>query len=223
MVANFDDLNILNRIDSLIVKDVKNPRSMPYEQYFGEMALTGKQVEERIRAAEELEDDFLFFVAWMAALVDSEETDYQPVKESFAQRWGDTVKRHIPFDDDYLAEYALLFASNAVDATLRHIDEPWYFSDDRAVLNAENESNKVFARKEYLDAVSDGRRTKSWQSLMDGRERHTHMIAHTQTVGLYEFFRVGAANLQFPGDLSFGNGAEHPEEIVNCRCTTIYN
>lgn len=58
--------------------------------------------------------------------------------------------------------------------------------------------------------------SRRWQAAEDARTRPTHVEADGQTVALNEPFRVGGASLDFPGD-----PAGPPEEVINCRCTTI--
>jgi hypothetical protein len=58
---------------------------------------------------------------------------------------------------------------------------------------------------------------KQWLSTLDGRTRPTHVRADGQVVPLTEPFVVGYTRLQVPGDPL---GA--PEEVINCRCTTLY-
>lgn len=57
---------------------------------------------------------------------------------------------------------------------------------------------------------------RRWQAAEDARTRPTHVEADGQTVALNEPFTVGLASLDFPGD-----PAGPPEEVINCRCTTI--
>lgn len=59
--------------------------------------------------------------------------------------------------------------------------------------------------------------TKEWVATRDARTRLTHSLADGQQVELDEPFTVGGSTLQFPGDPL---GA--PGEIINCRCTTIF-
>lgn len=58
--------------------------------------------------------------------------------------------------------------------------------------------------------------SRRWQAAEDARTRPTHVEADGQTVALNEPFRVGGASLDFPGDPT-----GPPEEVINCRCTTI--
>lgn len=60
---------------------------------------------------------------------------------------------------------------------------------------------------------------KMWLSQRDKRVRDTHVIADGQTVGLNDFFNVGGAQLQFPGDFTHGAPAD---EIVHCRCVLLF-
>jgi SPP1 gp7 family putative phage head morphogenesis protein len=61
--------------------------------------------------------------------------------------------------------------------------------------------------------------SKTWHAVGDRRTRPTHAAAHGQSVPFNEPFTVGGAQLMRPGDGSLGAG---PEEIVNCRCSVLY-
>lgn len=202
--------------------DELNTRSMPYDEFFGEMDLTEEQIAERIELAEELFDIYMFFMIWMEDLIEKEATDYGEVIERVASDWAEAAGKRL-YDEEFVLGYATWFANNAVEATLRHTDDPWYFSEDRAIFNAENETLTVFNRADYLDAVNRGMTAKTWHCCMDGRERKSHGAADGQTVGMFDFFHVGAANLFYPRDITVGNGAEHPREIINCRCWMKYS
>jgi uncharacterized protein with gpF-like domain len=59
---------------------------------------------------------------------------------------------------------------------------------------------------------------KEWLSQRDQRVRETHRIADGQRVGLDDPFIVGESELQYPRD-----PAGDPEEIIQCRCDTLYH
>lgn len=68
--------------------------------------------------------------------------------------------------------------------------------------------------------------TKSWLTTKDSRTRGTaaddpfsHLEPDGQTVKLDEAFIVGGEPLQFPGDSSAASAGN----IINCRCTLLYN
>lgn len=58
---------------------------------------------------------------------------------------------------------------------------------------------------------------KFWIATFDSRVRKTHKKAHGQTVGMDEKFKVGKAELDFPGD---PRGLA--KEVINCRCAIGY-
>lgn len=60
---------------------------------------------------------------------------------------------------------------------------------------------------------------KTWNSLMDGRERPAHHMAHGQTRRVEESFEVGGEELRFPGDVSRGASLGN---VINCRCWTTF-
>lgn len=58
---------------------------------------------------------------------------------------------------------------------------------------------------------------KTWIATFDSRTRKTHKKAHGQVVGMDEKFKVGNAELEFPGD------PQGPaKEVINCRCAIGY-
>lgn len=86
----------------------------------------------------------------------------------------------------------------------------------RTEVHAASESGSM-AQMEFM-GYDKGTVTKEWVSTRDGRTRETHRFANGQRVELGELFLVGLSHLQFPGDPT---GA--PSEIINCRCTTVFD
>lgn len=58
---------------------------------------------------------------------------------------------------------------------------------------------------------------KIWVAVEDARTRETHTFVDGTELPLDDYFQVGNDQLLYPGD---PNGS--PEEIINCRCTLIY-
>lgn len=58
---------------------------------------------------------------------------------------------------------------------------------------------------------------KEWVATEDSHTRPTHHAADGQRVDLAAHFDVGGGMLLFPGDPS-----GPPEEVINCRCTVVY-
>ena len=109
------------------------------------------------------------------------------------------------------------FSNEFIDSTMRHIDEPYFTSEDRATVNAENQSNAVHNRKQRDEAILSGKTKKVWVTMHDQRVRKTHVAADGQEVGINDLFSIGNSFLEFPCDPSGS-----PKETVNCRCTVVY-
>ena len=62
--------------------------------------------------------------------------------------------------------------------------------------------------------------SREWISAQDERTRETHREANGTTTSMDGTFKVGDAELAFPGDPD--GGADYPEEVINCRCTVAY-
>ena len=58
---------------------------------------------------------------------------------------------------------------------------------------------------------------KVWIATFDSRVRKTHKKAHGQTAAMGEKFKVGNAELEFPGD-----PRGPAKEVINCRCALGY-
>lgn len=95
----------------------------------------------------------------------------------------------------------------------------------RASIIAGTESLRLVnqARHEALVQAADQAEippeniVRVWQTIRDGRQRHTHDSMHGQTRGLNEpFVSPSGSQLLYPGDIS-----APAKEIVNCRCIFI--
>ena len=208
MPLDFDELNKL----------VGYGRSMPFNEYFGEMQISPEQRRRRIDIAEDLEDGFLEILAWAFYTQQrgsvSESSVKGRVKGLFETALGSEVKR-LEETDRIIDSLAKEIAKTTVK---RGKTDPFFVSADRARLLAEDNANN-FAN--YLDfEESRGRyRWKIWNTILDGRERITHNFADGQMQPIAMPFEVGTSLLMYPKDTSLGADAE---EIINCRCTLSY-
>lgn len=208
MPLDFDELNKL----------VGYGRSMPFNEYFGEMQISPEQRRRRIDIAEDLEDGFLEILAWAFYAQQrgsvSESSVKGRVKGLFETALGSEVKR-LEETDRMIDSLAKEVAKTTVK---RGKTDPFFVSADRARLLAEDNANN-FAN--YLDfEESRGRyRWKIWNTILDGRERITHNIADGQMQPIAMPFEVGTSLLMYPKDTSLGADAA---EIINCRCTLSY-
>lgn len=98
----------------------------------------------------------------------------------------------------------------------------------RALMIAQTESLRMVSRARdaaikqaaTVAGVDRSAGTKTWNTILDGRERESHHHMDGQTVGIDEpFVSPSGARLLYPGDTSMGAPAS---EIINCRCSVTY-
>jgi len=214
-ILSFDEVNKL-----YAQNHAENLRSMPFEQFFGEMDLSEVQRQHRIGTAKQIygftRDALmgLYYVVqeggWYA---------YDDIAADMKNSYSDMLtKLGIAFTAFFAAAHVESTVSEIISATLNHTDDPYYFSLDRAMLIAENEANSVWNDSEFQDAIDTGKTTKTWLSMRDKRVRKTHTEVDGTTIPINEFFHVGEAMLLYPRYAS-----DHPEETVNCRCTLVFS
>lgn len=223
-IQNFDELNIIKR------------RSMPYKQYFGDMELTPKQKKEREDLALILEDYIMLFFDLIQSGANEttvrqemtyelykllDEEGYFETDEQLDKYIAETVKNTYQSTVDNLA----LYPNDVSEYDIEKDDTTNYWvSDDRAMFIAENESNTLFNSKDYKEAKEKGYTHKIWMAYPDNRVRPTHVDANGLKVPIGSYFEVGEAQMLYPRDVTseFSTGAEHPEEVISCRCTIKY-
>lgn len=205
---SFDELNAL----------IKNERSMPFEQYFGEMSIPEDDKNKRIEMAEDLEEKFLVVMTLLFTMVQANKIDYEVVRQQIEDAYLDVVKKHGNVDA-YLPTYIKSFSYDVIDSTKSHKSDPYYYSADRARYMAENEINTVINHTRYIDAVNSGKTMKRWDSIIDGVTRKDHREINGKYIPIGNAFHVGNSWMQFPKDTSLGASAE---QIINCRCSIAY-
>lgn len=124
--------------------------------------------------------------------------------------------------DDSLSEIRdLITAGIAFSATAYAMDKiKKWFSKERANLIALNEANWIMNTEEFEDAVSGGKRNKTWHTALDEKVRMTHIALEGVTIPVNEQFHVGAYLMDYPLDTQYGAGIE---EIANCRCSVSFS
>lgn len=109
--------------DELNINQPYKERSEPYDKFFGIMALSKRQIWERILFAEDFEDIFFEFLMFMTVLNDLG-MDYQRAQDQLQERYRDKMFEYLPVtDSDFINQYAAEFASNAVETTAKHIKD----------------------------------------------------------------------------------------------------
>ena len=206
---SFDELNAL----------VKNERSIPFEQYFGEMSLPEEERTERIQIAQELEENFLVTMTLLFTMAQANKMDYELVRKQIEDSYLSTIEKYVDVDT-YLSTYIKGFSYDILDSTKQHEKEPYYYSKDRARFMAENEVNTAINHARYMEAVNSGCTMKQWLSIIDEVTRKDHREINGKYIPIGQAFHVGDSWLMFPKDTSLGADTK---EIINCRCSIAYS
>lgn len=204
--TTFDELNKL----------VGYKRSMSVDQYFDEMHLTKQQKEQRKKLARDLEDELVWTMAYMFYAKQQGLPVSMDAVQELRQRYLEAVGNTVVIDA-YIQSHIAITAINIVDATNRHMDDPYYYSEDRARLIAENEASSIFNYTEYEDA-SKNMKYKTWHTIMDNHERESHAEINGATIGINEWFQLQGGECQFPRQDTLPD-----EEAVNCRCSLSFS
>lgn len=207
-VTSFDALNRL----------VGMKRSEPFDDFFAPMKITDEQKRERIRLAEAFKEEFLYMMSYMFYA-------YPTLNEQMIYDLRDAYIRAIEevglysMVDQYYRQ-AEKFAIDCIEATQRHKEDPYFYSADRARLNAEDQSNRVYDFKDFNDAVANGMRYKTWNTVGDNRVRDSHEEVEGLTIPISDLFVLRGGLLAYPHDSSHGADTS---ELSGCRCTLTYS
>ena len=207
-VRGYDELNEL----------VGMNRSEDYEDYFGVMDLPDAGKEKRIELAERLGDNFLLVLAFLFTMQQYQSINWQTVRTRFEGAYRDALT-NIIIIDEYLDSYIRQFSYDVAESTQNHVDEPYYYSLDRSMVMAENESNTVWNYSDFQSAIQSGYTRKQWIDIRDRRERESHRRVGGTVKPINEPFVVGSSFMNYPKDTSYGASSS---EIVNCRCSIRY-
>lgn len=221
----FDNLNRLNEVERLNVNTSQNsrkyPEPIPYKDFFGKMYISPKQMKSRIGLAEQIEDVMLYvFAYWsIAASVGITEDE---IRQDAKDKMRLVLAKHSKLDS-YLQKHIDKTVDEIIDTTIKHANiedkSDYWLSRDRAMLISENAANSIDNYVDYREAAISGRKTKRWITEADDKVRITHEIAEGQTVDIDGLFLVGDSLMRFPMDTMYD---ADPKEIINCRCSVIY-
>lgn len=178
------------------------------------MKIPQSEKDKRVSLGLLLYDAFFYvFLMMDAEFKVNGEIDRDYYVRSLDNRIGDILTEY-PLDEGY----TLRLAEDIIDATERHLDDPYYFSQERALIAAQNEANTVINNQDFTIAKSEGKKYKQWITEDDLRVRQWHEEVDGIRVPIDEYFHVGNDDMRFPHD--YMNGS--PENLVNCRCACIY-
>lgn len=188
------------------------------DEYFDSMELSKIEKKKRKAFAEDMQEAMLFIFALFSVMKQYNRINKEFIISQLQSRYSEIVLQYMDIDK-YLEDYISDFSEETVDVTLRHIDEPFYLSDDRSLLVSENEANGVFNYQEFSEAVKSGKTRKRWITERDNKVRKTHAEVNGITIPINEPFVVGNSLMMFAKDTSLN---AEMEQIAGCRCTIKY-
>ena len=199
-------------------------KAIPYETFFGEMNIDDLETARRIYLARQIENVLKDIFAQM--INDAEngnEIDETYYEHLFGDAYRNIMNEYFDDfsieDDEKSDELSLYMALLILGDVQKHLDDAYWFSDDRAMFVAENEANRIANVTLDEIAIADGYTHKTWVSMGDQNVRQTHRDVDGTTLPIAEPFVVGDSLMMYPLDTSLDASAE---EIVNCRCTVEY-
>ena len=190
---------------------------MPFSQFFGEMDLSEEEEEKRIELAERLETMMLTFFELVMLYGGVSPDNYDYLSQYLRDAYQQNLLIYLPLDE-YLLTKTAVFADEVTRTTQDHADDEWYFSDDRAMLTAENESQGTWEYEEYVTAVESGKTRKTWVAIIDKATREWHREVNGKTIPIDDYFDVGGDLMLFPGDANASL-----ENTAGCRCHARYS
>jgi len=206
------------------------------ETFFEPMELPEEEKKRRIDMAWELFDIFYAMfvrVYAMQKLNKDDATIINDVCEAFGVRYKDVVVKYLDYSLDgqeslhttlqgylqgVIEPYIDGIVREMADTTIKHPDEPYFGSVERAVICAETETNTIGNSIAEEIAIASGKTIKTWVTMMDEKVRDTHNDIHGQTVPINDYFMVGGFPARYPHDPDLP-----ADEIVNCRCVCEYS
>lgn len=192
--------------------------SEPFDEYYAPMKLTEKQKRQRMDLAERLDDVFIallaefFYADQIGAIVSSD--IYERTRESYM----DAVRQSVE-PDYYILNHGIELIATTIAVLMRHQDEPYFYSEDRAMVIAENDSNSIWNHTEYEEAVKN-KHYKTWHTIMDGKERESHAEVNGLTIPINDVFHLQGGDCYYPRSDELGLS---DDEIVNCRCSLTFS
>ena len=226
-ILDFDELNQLHNRNG-------KKRSMLIDRYFSEMELKAGEIKDREEFARDMKEEIFAIMAFLFIILERKQMDMISLVKT---RLSDSIKRIFmtyTYPDSETLSYIERYSSEFVDTTIQHTQDifakesiedallvplAYWFSEDRATYNAENETNTLFNHEQFRQAKSDGLLYKKWLTMKDERVRKTHIEVDDTVIRIDELFHVGECLMRYPKDASHGAGVE---EIAGCRCTVVY-
>lgn len=202
------------------INDLSQDEILDISSYFDEMEISGEEKEKRKEFAESMMDIMLFIFALFSIMKQYDSMNKWFIVSQLQSRYSEEVLKYMDINkavDDYIQK----FSEEIVDTTLKHLDEEYYLSNDRATIISANETNSILGYRQLQEAKEKGYTKKTWITEGDRKVRKTHREVDMREIPIDEFFLVGDSLMMYPHDnITFDID---PKEVINCRCSVVYS
>lgn len=193
------------------------------EKYYSAMDLPEKEIKTRIAMADRFKDEFAD-ILWLALLAwERDASDKEVIQKSIQQQFYNaylSVGRMRPPGEKNLRSRARDFSEQVSKTTMDHIDTGYYTSEDRALVMGQMESSLLNNCGQFQNALNQGKNSKTWVTIIDGRERRSHHMLSGTSIPINNLFSVGGCPMLYPCDMTYDPPIE---EIINCRCSLRFS
>lgn len=187
------------------------------DKYYSVMDISDEKKEKRKKDAWELFDLFMLFFLWFKEAEENNVEDNSYFLPRLQNELQEVVSS-ITFVDDYLISYLATIALGIYTATVAHLNEKYYLSEDRAANLAFNESNTINNYIDTKDAEKEGYTHKKWVAQLDERTRLEHIMMDGAIVPIDGYFVFSDCRMFAPHDVVNGTA----NQVANCRCSLKY-
>lgn len=197
-------------------------RSEPIEEYYKPMNISAQRRKRREEMAERYFEAMMEYLAFLDDFIDFVTFRGDILKNSAQKVLEDGIMKVITgyvIIDSVMSDYVKRVSKEINDSTLRNLSNPYFRSEDRAMLIAEDETNGIINHDEMQEAVRKGRRYKTWHTMRDWKVRPTHRTLEGKRIPIDEYFNVGGIYMMCPRDPD----VDAPEETCGCRCWLTFS
>ena len=185
-----------------------------FTRYFEVMEIPKEDKKKRVDLALEFYDIFLYILLLIKTDLKYDRLEEpQGYMESLNYRIQDMLG-DLPYEEEYIPQ----LSKDVIETTFRHLDDEYYFSEDRTILISQNEANTVMNNIDYVSAKRSGKTRKTWVTELDNRTREWHVVMNNVEIPIDDYFVVGDDLMKYPHDYHAS-----PENVINCRCTCFYS
>lgn len=183
------------------------------KDYFSTMRLSEKEKEKRVSVGYLFYDAFFYVLTLLQTdAMLNDELDSLFYIDTLTGRLIDSLEAN---NLDYETEYIQKIATDIIEMTIEHYSEEEYFTDERYLRLAEDETNAACDYSMLIDAIRQGKKYKIWLTEEDERVRPWHEEVDGMTVPIDGYFQVGPDLMRFPHDQENAS----IENIARCRCS----